>query len=101
MWYAEAIDATAVYVIDTTAVVDIMEDVAEPIVCVEGAMEQAHKCFSLGKKRGGGATPYQTFHFLYSWLMYYFACMNYISYSWVAVLLVGVVAAVVFRTHNV
>ena len=56
MWYDEAIDATAVYVIDTTAVVDIMEDVAEPIVCVGGAMEQAHKCFSLGKKRRGSDT---------------------------------------------
>ena len=67
MWYAKAIDATAVYVIETTAV-DIMEDVAESIVCVEAAMKQAHKCFSLGKKRGE-APIYQTFHFLYSWLM--------------------------------
>ena len=58
MWYAEAIDATAVYVFDTTSV-DIMEDVAEFIICVEGATEQAHKCLSLGKKRGGA--PYQTF----------------------------------------
>ena len=45
--------------------------------------------FSLGKKRGGA--PYQTFHHVFRtvMLLLYFACMNYISYSWVAVLLVG------------
>ena len=46
-----------------------------------------------GKRRGERHTKLSSTCVLYSNVIIYLACMNYISYSWVAVLIVGVVAA--------
>ena len=44
-----------------------------------------------GKRRGERHTKLSSTCVLYSNVIIYLACMNYISYSWVAVLLVGAV----------
>ena len=53
-----------------------------------------------GKRRGERHTKLSSTCVLYSNVIIYLACMNYISYSWVAVLIVGVASGQYFLVNT-